>query len=184
MSLQRRKNGGYSVNFSDIPLCKSYVTEIEHITGVKKHNFSNWFNYVTFKLPNQALVPQIKLLPFVKDVLVYNKNAEQFKTNKVSKFQNFMPQKSAQTPLLINNLYGRSYKQIEMLNLHTLHEEGFLGNDIKIAVFDAGFMGVDTLQTFKHLYQNNRVLGTYNLVENSFNVYKLHTHGTYVLSTI
>jgi len=65
-----------------------------------------------------------------------------------------------------------------------LHNQGFLGNNIIIAVFDAGFTGVNTLPIFDNLWTNNQILDLYDFVDNDYNVFEASSHGTMVLSTM
>jgi len=56
------------------------------------------------------------------------------------------------------------------------------GKGIRIAVFDAGFPGVDTHPAFEHIREN--IVATYDFTKRSENVYRGHWHGTAVLSNI
>jgi len=80
--------------------------------------------------------------------------------------------------------YGRAKHQNDMLNLGPLHNKGFTGKGIKIAVFDAGFSGSDTIDVYKNMNAENRIIATWDFVDNQENVFHSHSHGTQVLSTI
>ena len=54
-------------------------------------------------------------------------------------------------------------EQIENLNGRKLHNLGFMGQGITIAVLDAGFMNVDKMPAFKNL----SLKGTRNFVAGS-----------------
>ena len=56
--------------------------------------------------------------------------------------------------------YGYAEEQIKMLNGIKLHEAGFKGEGMRVAVVDAGFMNVDRISVFDSL----RLLGTHNVV--------------------
>jgi subtilisin family serine protease len=62
-----------------------------------------------------------------------------------------------------------------------LHDAGFEGQGMKIAVFDAGFDRVDKIESFKHLFNSGRIFPVRNIVENTPNLYTLDGHGTAVL---
>ena len=64
------------------------------------------------------------------------------------------------------------------------HERGFDGSGIRVAVFDAGFPGVDTHPVFSHLHTNDRIKATWDFHRNRPNVYRYNAHGTMVLSMI
>jgi subtilisin family serine protease len=74
--------------------------------------------------------------------------------------------------------------QVEMLNGHKLHEQGYHGEDMIIAVIDAGFNNTDSLAGFYSLWQNGQVLGFRNFVDPSANFFwsMNGSHGTHVSS--
>jgi len=80
--------------------------------------------------------------------------------------------------------YGPSWWQTAIHNGNLLHNNGFTGNGITIAVLDAGFSDVDTLSVFNRLYENGKILGTRDFVKPGNNVYREATHGMSVLSII
>jgi serine protease AprX len=53
--------------------------------------------------------------------------------------------------------YGLAFNQIKLHNGHSLHDAGYEGQGMKIAVFDAGFDRVDKIASFKHLFLDNRI---------------------------
>jgi subtilisin family serine protease len=80
--------------------------------------------------------------------------------------------------------YGASAQQIDQLNLDCLHDKGFQGKGVLIAVFDTGFPGVNTNAAFDSLRQQNRILTTRNFVSKPTTVYGTHDHGAMVFSII
>jgi len=71
-----------------------------------------------------------------------------------------------------------------MLNGQILHENNFTGSGMQIAVIDAGFPNVDTMEAFARIRDNNQILGGYDFVDRSEEFYDDHNHGTHVLSDI
>ena len=86
----------------------------------------------------------------------------------------------------INFNYGDTQNQVEMLNLHYLHRDNFTGEGVLIAVLDAGFPGVNTIDAFSRLHGNGDLLDGYDFVNRTSSVYDYtgNTHGTRVLSTM
>ena len=80
--------------------------------------------------------------------------------------------------------YGNTANQIEMIKGDYLHQQGFTGAGMQIAVIDAGFPNVNTLAAFQRIRDNNQILGGYDFVDRSTNFYSGHNHGTNVLSDI
>ena len=61
---------------------------------------------------------------------------------------------------------------------------GINGRGIRIAVFDAGFPGVNTNPCFEHIRRENRIIQTWDFTRNQPDVYRANSHGTAVLSCI
>jgi subtilisin family serine protease len=94
------------------------------------------------------------------------------------------PSDKSQVPGLLSYNYGPSFNQINMIGGVCLHNLGFNGEGMQIAVLDAGFYRVDSLPIFDSLRTNGQILGTWDFVENDTMVYDSHTHGSMVLSTM
>tara|TARA_R110002020_G_scaffold124059_7_gene280918 strand:- start:480 stop:1733 length:1254 start_codon:yes stop_codon:yes gene_type:complete len=75
--------------------------------------------------------------------------------------------------------------QNSLLGIDKMHEEGFTGKGVTIAVFDAGFPGAETASALVHLQTNSQIIGTKDFVRPwNQNVYSDNQHGTNVLSLI
>ena len=73
--------------------------------------------------------------------------------------------------------------QVEMLQGHVLHEQGYKGEGMLIAVLDGGFANADTISGFDSLFMTGRILGTRSYVEPDSNFFfgGNGSHGTNVL---
>ena len=80
------------------------------------------------------------------------------------------------------NLDVLAQHQIARMGGDYFKEAQLTGKGIRIAVFDAGFPGVDTHPAFEHVRKN--IVATYDFTKKSENVYRGHWHGTAVLSNI
>jgi hypothetical protein len=72
--------------------------------------------------------------------------------------------------------------QLTMLNGHILHEYGYKGEGMQIAVIDAGFTDADILPAFDSLWTNNQILGQRDFVDGDNWVLDAHSHGMTILS--
>lgn len=79
--------------------------------------------------------------------------------------------------------YGESEIQNNIVNGIELHNKGYYGKDVTIAILDDGFYKVNVYSAFDHLYKENRIITTKNFI-NNLNVYNTGFHGCMVLSTI
>ena len=178
-SIERRKKQGISIDSTDLPVNPKYVSEIKK-TGATVLGTSKWMNGVIVLASDTAIVNKIRVLPFVEDVeLTWEGLTSDFTKKKAIKIKKKPEDKPA------SDYYGRTAEQIEMLNGSKLHELGFRGKGLQIAVIDAGFLNANKLSVFDSLYIKKRILGTKDFVTPSIsNVYLEHQHGTMVLSTM
>jgi serine protease AprX len=80
--------------------------------------------------------------------------------------------------------YGSSWLQTAVHNGQYMHNNGFTGRDITIAILDAGFSHVDELPVFNSLWENEQILGQRSFVLPGENVFTQSSHGMSVLSVI
>lgn len=190
-SIERRTKYGIAIQNKDLPVTENYVQTVAQ-TGANVLLRSKWMNGVVVLLNDTNLLGSIEQLPFVVSSrkLARTKpktNADELKET----LEMFMEQMGAEkgkdikakTTAEIED-YGLGFHQIEQLNGIELHKAGRMGQGIQIAVFDAGFPQVDTLSVFKRLRDDNRIIGMYDVVNNSVNVIGFNSHGRSVLSTM
>lgn len=173
-SLERREVQNLGIQTNDYPVSPSYKSAVSKL-GFQIYSESRWLNAVSIYLTSPNDVNRIKQLPFVKSV---NKVKTYF--NKISdlNFDDYSLKHS-------NTEYGPSFGQLAQLNGQVLHEQGFKGAGVTIAVIDASFHKVDSLFMFDHLWDNNKILDTWDFVLNQdldFSIDTIGYHGTMVLS--
>ena len=178
-ALNRRANLNISVDILDVPIHSNYVNQIENQPNIQVLAKSKWLNAVHVR-GAQPNIESLANLSFVSEIEFANK---QLNSNNRLANSNHNNAKNLEESA-VQFSYGNATNQIEMLNGHLLHAEGFTGEGMIIAVIDNGFSGVNSGIAFNHLYANNQVLDTYNFVNRQTNVYSEGNHGTAVLSTI
>lgn len=193
-AIARKKLYNIPITTADLPVNPAYIAQL-HKKGAKILYASKWFNAVAVELTDTQQLVSISKLPFVKTTkqvskLARKKNSElennhrndeaiedmfdKVIQSKVSRFSNQAVPDSL--------YYGYAFNQIKMLNGDILHAYGYTGKNVNVAIFDGGFSNVNQLDAFKHLYNNNQLKGTYDLVQGDKNVYESSAHGTQVLS--
>lgn len=80
--------------------------------------------------------------------------------------------------------YGKAQTQNELINIDYLHDRGYTGKGVTIAIFDAGFKGMQTQPFFNRLFSNGQIIETKDYWEDSSYVYHKSDHGTMVASYI
>ncbi|MDQ6469308.1 S8 family serine peptidase [Flavobacterium sp. LHD-80] len=178
-SLARRTAQNIALDLKDVPIEKSYSTQIKSSAGITVLAKSKWLNALHIR-GTQTNITALKSLSFVDKVVFTNKTLNTAK--KVNESTVVQINKKLETT--IDYAYGNSANQIQMLNGQALHKQNYAGSGKVIAVLDSGFPGVNTAQPFQNLQTNNRVLGGYDFVNRNSNFYTGDNHGTMVLSTM
>lgn len=171
-SIDRRLKQGIVTAENDYPVSPSYVKAIQDL-GFVVCRQSRWLNAITVKEENQS-IEALKNLSFVNNVKRVHRYPIRFP--EINSSSDFVFSESA---------YGPSFGQISQLNGQLVHEQGFKGQGVNIAVMDASFYKVDSLVIFDSLWTNNRILDAWDFVLNQELDYSLDTigsHGTKVLS--
>jgi subtilisin family serine protease len=91
------------------------------------------------------------------------------------------PAKNLRTQVLD---YGLSTNQVSMIGADIMHQQGFTGKGMSIAVFDSGFRNAHLLPAFRHVFTSNRILATYDFVNKEESVYEDDEHGLRVFSAM
>ena len=179
-ALDRRAAQSISLDTKDLPVDPNYVAQVA-ATGATILHSSRWFNGVSIELQDSSDIDLVTALPFVTGTAPVNRLSAKPKTTE-RKFGELSFEKANSATQSVD--YGTGYNQIDMLNGVPLHEQGFMGQGMLIAVLDAGFSNALALNVFDSLHNDGRVIATKDFVEGDLDVYSHHPHGTQVLSTM
>lgn len=134
-AIDRRQRQSIAIDSCDLPLSTQYIKAIE-ATGCVVIAKSKWLNTVSIHAQDSSVIDQLKELLFVKNIqLVWVGGVE--KTKKTKEYKRTGQDKT--------NIYGHSFDQIAIHNANKLHEAGFMGEGMEIAVIDAGFKNLETI---------------------------------------
>jgi serine protease AprX len=165
-AIDRRSRQGISVIEQDLPVNPAYVTQVQQ-TGAKVSFRTKWFNGVLVEA-TAAQLAAIKALAVVKGV-EFNKALATARLN---------------TEKTINNKfgieapdYGLAKAQNLMLGIDKLHDKGFKGETMLIAIMDGGFRNSNINTSLKPIYDEKRLLYTFDYVKNETAVYEDIAHG-------
>lgn len=175
-ALSRRERQGLSVDETDVPINPRYIKQITNIVGVDLILRSKWNNTVVVQCEDTTLMQEIVALPFVKkveQVARYDKANVNFDADR----------ESTPLPKEQNNkgeaLYGNAQGQINTIKGIPLHEAGYRGEGLTIAVIDGGFCNLDRVEAIN---QKN-IIGTKNFVLPEVSVFDMKDeHGLQVTS--
>lgn len=173
-SIDRRHSQEIEIIENDFPVSPTYIREIENL-GFHVYRESRWLNAVSIFFTGTEEISLLKDLDFVAKIEFVNS----YSRIDIQQKDSFINHR------FISNPYGPSYGQIKQLNGHLVHEQGYRGNGVLIAVMDASFYMVDELVIFDSLWVHNRIIDSWDFVLNQEMDYDIDTigsHGTMVLS--
>ncbi len=171
-SIDRRKKQNISIVAADLPVNPVYVSQVR-ATGARMYFSSRWMNAVLIQIGHDSL-SKLTSLPFVSKVELVAPGT------KLPGGRTINARKFGQTSLSAET----TDVQLQQLGLDEMQSLGYHGETMTIALLDGGFLGANTASAFSHLYQDNKIKGTFDFVGLSGNVYQYDQHGTEVLSTI
>jgi serine protease AprX len=175
-ALLRRQKQGISLSGNDLPVTPAYIDSIR-ATGAAVLTVSKWLNSVTVRADDDSILQKINKLAFVKKELVQQRRQTTGHQGQVAGgVQNAADGEAFD--------YGVSGWQTIIHKGHILHNQGFSGHGMVIAVIDAGFYHVDQIEAFSSLWENGQILGSHDFVAEGSNVFNGHSHGMVVLSII
>ncbi|WP_139958051.1 S8 family serine peptidase [Flavicella sediminum] len=185
-ALDRRSFHAIALDEKDVPLEEMYVSEIASSQGIIVKARSKWLNALHVQGTKKA-INQLLTLTSVDSIQFANSSLNKSKNTNKKKLPNKFSTSLKETS---NLTYGNAGNQIQMLEGDYLHDLGFKGENILIAILDSGFKGVETFDAFSNLRdgqtENGEILGGYSFVSRSTDIYVNagNTHGLSVLSTI
>jgi serine protease AprX len=167
-ALQRRAKNNVSFSEKDLAVSQEYVRELSQ--NGKVLNQSRWLNAVSFET-NFSETELMAQFDFIRSIQVIRKSANHNETKN-----------ELLLPKMLN--YGEADTQIRQINLDCMHDYEFLGNNVYIGILDGGYNRLDSIAYFDTLFAENRILDTYNFLNNTSNVFQNSQHGTAVVSCI
>ena len=179
-SIERRKKAKIFVNFQDLPVSPAYCKQIESF-GLKLLHTSRWFNGGLFEVSDESQISNIKKLSFVSNI---EKRSDAVVSSKSLIIKEVAEVRKALVDSNELSFYERGYPPLAMIKAFGLHEKGFRGKGIMVAIIDAGFSSSDTLAVFDSLRANNQILGYRDFVEPGNTNLNKSTHGSIVLGTL
>ncbi len=175
-AIQRRIQQNIPIDSLDLPVNKTYIDSVLMLDVVYVHS-SKWLNGMTVKTEMDQL--DTLLLPWSFIIEVQKTKSGQTTKSATSKFAEEMV---SEAEPIDTSVYGASVFQVGMMEGQFLHNMGYKGDGIQIAVLDAGFLKANELAAFDSLWANNQVLGTRDFVDPQSDFYSTNYHGMSVLS--
>lgn len=172
--IERRARQGLAIDSTDLPVCQAYIDAIKN-EGVNVVVAGKWENFVTVSCNDTTRIDRIASLPFVQSTKRVWIAPDPSKPQMATKRDDLINE-----PVEVESFYGSAYQQIHMSNGEKLHEAGFRGQGMTIAIIDAGFHNADKITAM----QNINILGVKDFVNSQADIYAESNHGMNVLSCI
>ncbi len=170
-AISRRTNQQISVIREDLPVNPAYLQGLEAVGTVSVRETSKWFNGALIQAIS-ADAEAIKLLSYVSSVEfiapgnVGGRISKQFEVDSLSVFD------------------SDALFQFDILGIPQMRADGYIGENMLLAVMDGGFEGMPAVPAFTTLFNDNRVLMSYDFIGRTSDVYQYSDHGTNVMSLL
>lgn len=168
-AIAQREKENIPIDSTDLPVSTEWLKQLSE-SGARILATSKWLNTVTIALTDASQISAIGNLPFVKGYEALGSPVLTSLSVRSQKKQ----QIEDDTP------YGDATLQIALHNGDKLHQAGFSGQGMTIAVIDGGFLHADRNPRF----DQNHIAGWHDFVDDQIDFEHGDTHGSSVLSTM
>ncbi len=171
-AIARRQKQQIAIDETDLPVNPVYIDSV-NLLGVKVWYTSKWMNAGLVQVPHnlavtlqeQAYIDSVALIA-EGEKLTLGKSTFDWPTS-----------------FTIPSSNRDSERQNELLGVGPMHEAGFKGQGMLIAVFDGGFEGTNLSSAFQHIFENEQLVDYHDYVSHGDNIFVYDDHGTSVFST-
>ena len=175
-AIEQRAKWNIPTDEMDYPVCGAYIDSLQRI-GATVYHKSRWFNGVTVEM-NATQASKVAQLSFVSAVEMTRDNSSSYYSPRKKRLQNSVVSiQEAQTP-------DYTAAQLATYNLTPLHNAGFDGQGILMAICDGSFYRANTMTCFRQTQE----LGHFDFTDDEDYGYTFYgsagTHGTECLSSI
>lgn len=179
-AIEQRAKWGIENDIMDYPVSPMYLNQLRD-AGAKICHYSRWFNGATCEM-DATTYEAVEQLPFVVSIELTRDNSPErpllpkrrTQQRRLASVVRVQESEAATTPY--------TDAQLAVYNLHPLHEAGFTGQKILMAICDGGFQEVNTMTG---VFRQALELGHFDFTDDSDDFYgSTGSHGTECLSTI
>lgn len=175
-AIEQRAKWNIDINHMDYPVHAPYVDSLRH-AGVEICHTSRWMNGATCRMSTEQAA-QVEQWSFIASV-------EQTREDEVQSTEYKVPSTEYRVQSTDYSILTTQYSLLttpySLLNLTPLHQAGFEGQGILMAICDGGFTNANTLPCFRQ----ELALGHFDFTDDADPFYGAEgTHGLACLSTI
>lgn len=174
-AIDRRMEQQVEIDSTDYPLSVGYKKSITDL-GFSIVAESRWFNTLVLQCKDSVQIGDVENLSFVDSVQFVWRGSIYPQVESMRPRLGIVDCKS---DTLLESYFGMSDAQFSLHNAQCMHNAGFQGKGIDIAVIDAGFANFDVIPFFAHSF----ISGYKDFVPDG-GVFSSGDHGTKVISTM
>ena len=174
-AVARRQRQGIAIDSTDLPVSAAYIRRLRK-AGLDVRGSSRWHNTVMVASNDSNAAGRVRQIAFVDScVRLYVSPVRPERVARTNVEASLMPDS------LAAGIYGDGARQIMQMGGLPLHEAGYRGKGMRIAILDAGFRNVDRIPAFR----NVSIVATKDFAPRpTRDIFEEHYHGTMVLSTM
>lgn len=188
-AINRRNRYQIPIDSTDLPVTKQFIDSLSGTGEVKILSTSRWLNQVLIETTDLAALDKIRSFSFVKSAkpigfrsVNNNNRIDKLDIHPVAVAGSNAHRASGTNTDSYN--YGDNYNQVHIHEGEFLHNKGFHGETIQVAVLDAGFRQYKSITAFDSIRMNGQVLGERDFVAFDSSVNEDDPHGMYCLSIL
>lgn len=176
---EQREKWGIKTDAMDYPVSPMYLNNLRN-AGAKIYHWSRWFNGATVEM-DAATASTVAKMSFVKSVEMTRDSSSPMSYYAPKHRSRRLEMQSERVEAAEEQLAAHTDEQLALYNLTPLHEAGFQGKGILMAICDGGFKNANTLSSFRQ----SQELGHFDLTDDTDDFYGYTgTHGVECLSAI
>ncbi|MEP6617128.1 MAG: S8 family serine peptidase [Ginsengibacter sp.] len=185
-SIERRTKQKITIDQSDLPITPRYLDSVRLAGNVTILNSSKWLNQVCIFTTDAAALAKINSFSFIENEqpLMRMRAGHASSNNKFNEQVNTTTTTTAIQQANDFYNYGNTFPQIHIHEGEFLHNSGFHGEGMLLAIMDAGFYHYQSISAFDSVRANHQIAETYDFVNNETSVDEDHPHGMECFSII
>ncbi len=190
-ALERRRRQGIELQSTDFnrPTGQNIVGYLRTL-GYRIHGYSRWLNAYSVEVPAGVEDPNGAIEPTIAFQIGLNLPMQKVQSLEVQEAPNTVLSENRSAVAAVPcppgdhwYNYGEGWQQTHMVRGEVLHDNGFEGRGMLIAVLDGSFYEADVYGGLMRAFAEGRVVATYDFVNGDTNAFRATgTHGTRVFS--
>ncbi|MEP7252005.1 MAG: S8 family serine peptidase [Ginsengibacter sp.] len=185
-AIDRRRKQSIIIDETDLPVNPNYIDSVRLAGNVIILDQSKWLNQVCIATTDVAALDKINHFSFViaSQPLMRPVSIQTPDNNKFNEEVTGATNRTGSNNIDDFYTYGNATGQIHIHEGEYLHNKGFHGEGMLMAILDAGFYHYLSLPAFDSVRNNGQVKETYDFVKNETSVDEDHAHGMQCFSII